>query len=157
MGFSSDNALVTNQIPMSIDFPQDDKEFFPMLTDVYKRLASATNSKEDGLYPLQESATFKQYFIVDNPQMTRNVYRKTFDLIKLNGGNIAGGATVNFPHGITGLLDTAIIYCGCVSTDPRYFSVMYPYIYLDAVNIVFVNPLGTAITKANAVCEYLKN
>ena len=154
---SSDNALVTNQLPVSIDFPREEDQFYPMLTDLYKRIAYSTNSKENALYYLQETATFKQYFTVDNPQKTRNVYRFTYDLVDLNGGNIAGGATVAFPHGITGISDTAIIYCGCVSTDPLYFSVMYPNVYLDSVNINFTNPLGTALTKANAVCEYLKN
>lgn len=158
MSFSSDNPLLSNQLEISIDFPPvEDKDFLNMLSLTYKRVADSMNTKEGALYLLQELATFKQYFTQGNPQINRNVYRKTFDLVNLNGGNIAGGATVNFPHGITGLSSAALIYAGCTSVDPKYFSVMYPNIYLDATNIWFVNPLGTVVTQCYAVCEYLKN
>lgn len=157
MTSTSDNPIQSNQLPISIEFPKVNKQFDEVLSLIYKRIADSVNTKEGALYLLQELATFKQYFIQGNPQLTRNVYRTTFDLVNLNGGNIAGGATVAFPHGITGLSSAALIYAGCTSTDPKYFTVVYPNVYLDAVNVNFINPLGTAITNCYVVAEYLKN
>lgn len=159
MSFSSDIPLQSNQLPISIEFPSpDDINFNDILSLTYKRIASSVNTKEGAFYLLNENATFKQYFTRNNPQINRNVYRKTFDLIQLNGGNIGAGATIAFPHGITGLFNCAITYVGCTSTNPYYFSLMnYPTIYLDSVNINFTNPTALILTQADAVCEYLKN
>jgi len=157
MAFSSDQPLVSNQLPISIEFPEEQPLFVDTLTQMYKRIADSVNRKEGSVYSIQENATFKQYPTAGNPQQFKNVYRKTFDLVNLNGGNIAGGATVNFAHGITGIVCGALIYAGCASTDPRYFTVVYPNIYLDATNVVFTNPLGSAVTQCYAVAEYLKN
>jgi len=161
MAFSSDIPLQSNQISRSIDFPAtEDPEFIDALTLDRKRIVDALNTKEGAFYLLNEIANFKQYYTQGNPQVNRNAYRKTFDMVNLNGGPIGGGATVTAPHGITGILDTAIIYAGCTSpADPNFnfFSVMYPYAYLTATNVVFVNPLGSIVTRCNLVAEYLKN
>lgn len=161
MSFSSDPPLQSNQISKSIDFPATDhKDFVDILTLDRKRIVDSLNTKEGALYLLYELANFKQYYTQGDPQTTRNSYRKTFDMVNLNGGPIGGGATVSKPHGITGILDTAIIYAGCTSPAApnfNFFSVMYPYAYLTATNVVFVNPLGAVVTRCNLVAEYLKN
>ena len=159
MSFSSDQALQVNQLPISIEFPKEQERFYEILTLWAKRVTNAVNSKEGGLYSLEELFDFKQYFTASNPNVFRNDYRKTFDLTGLNGGNIAGGATVSFPHNINGLFQGTLIYAGCTSVTPTYFSVMgQPTIYLDSVNINFTNPLpATALSSVIAVAEYLKN
>lgn len=158
MSFSSDQPLLSNQLPISIDFAENQAIFLDQLTLLYKRIADTVNKKEGSVYSIQENATFKQYPTADNPQQFKNVYRKTFDMIDLNGGNIAGGATVSFPHDITGLFAGTLIYAGCTSTDPRYFSIMGPNdVWLDATNVNFTNPLGTPLTHCYVVAEYLKN
>lgn len=159
MSFSSDPALLVNQLPISVEMPKDFEQFREIMSELYKRIANSTNTKEGALYSLQEFSNFKQYYTTTNTGVFRNVYRKVFDLVNLNGGNIGAGATVAFAHGITGLSETALIYAGCTSATPTYFSVMGPTdVWLDAVNINFTNPLGAvALTKVSAVCEYLKN
>lgn len=159
MSFNSDPALQSNQLPISIDFPQTDKkEFLDTLTLIYKRIANSVNTKEGAFYLLDELATFKQYFTLNNPQVNRNVYRKTFDLVSLNGGlPIAPAAVVSQPHNIVGLSSAALVYAGCTSNDPFYFTVVYPDIYLDATDIVFTNNSGNTITACYGVAEYLKN
>ncbi len=156
MAFSSDQPLVSNQLPISVDFPKEQELFLDIMTNTYKRIADAVNRKEGGVYSLQENATFKQYPTANDPQKTKNTYRKTFDMVSLNAGNIGGGATVSFPHNITGIVCGTMIFAGCASTDPRYFTVVYPDVYLDATNVVFTNPLGTAVTQCYVVAEYLK-
>jgi hypothetical protein len=161
LSFNSDPPLQTNQLSRSIDFPPVDKaEFLEVLTLDRKRIVDSVNTKEGALYLLNENASFKQYFTLDDPQTNRNGYRKTFDMVDLNGGPIAGLATVSQPHGITGLDSTIIIYAGVTSPAAgvfNYFSVMYPYAYLTPTNVVFVNPIGTVVTKCYLVAEYLKN
>lgn len=157
MSFSSDGALLINQLPLSQEFPEDDARFLETLTLWAKQVASAVNSKEGGLFSLQELFNSHQYFTQGNPNVFRNVYRKTFDLVDLNGGNIGAGATVAFPHNITGLLAATIVYAGCTSVTLTYFSVMgQPSVYLDAVNVNFTNPLGVALNSVLVVAEYLK-
>lgn len=158
MSSSSDPSLQVNQLPISIDFTQDDERFKDTLSLWAKRVANAVNTKEGSLYSLQEFFNFKLYYTVGDTQNFRNTYRKCFDLVDLNGGNIGPATTVAFPHGITGLFEGTLIYAGCTSVTPTYFSVMgQPTIYLDSVNINFTNPLPVALTAVLAVCEYLKN
>ena len=161
MAFSSDIPLQSNQLSKSIDYPPTDQEdFIDILTLDRKRIVDSLNTKEGALYLLNEIANFKQYFTINNPQVNRNAYRKTFDMVNLNGGPIGGGATVTAPHNITGISSAVMIYAGVTSAaDPNfnYFSVMYPYAYLTPTNVVFVNPLGSVVTNCYLVAEYLKN
>src|SRR5512143_3887712 len=119
MSFTSDNPLQTNQLPISMEFPEVlDAEFKNTLEDNLKRVSNVVNSKVGGLYTLQEVATFRQYFKYDAapaggnpvPQQFRSIYRKVFDMVRLNGLNIGAGATVNFPHNITGIAAATWIY-----------------------------------------------
>jgi hypothetical protein len=159
MSSPTDFTLIANQLPISQEFPKDQDRFLETLTLWEKRVANAVNSKEGGLYSLQEIFSFKQYFTLNNPGVFRNVYRKCFDMVDLNAGPIAGGATVAFPHGIVGLFESGDIKADCTSATPTYFSVMgQPTVYLDAVNVNFTNPLpATALTKVVVIAEYLKN
>jgi len=158
LSFSSDNASLVNQLPLSIDFPKDQEKFLQILTDTYKRIANAVNTKEGGLFPLMELFNSEQFFTPQNPQQFRNVYRKVFDVVALNNGPVAGGATVAFPHGISGLKEATFIYASCTSATPQFFTVVYPDAFLDATNLNFTNPLGsTALNAVYFVAEYVKN
>lgn len=158
MSFSSDSAGVSNQILGTINLPEvDNKELFEdRLEELLKRMAEIINTKEGGLYTINEVLAFKQVFKTDDPLSFRNVYRKSFDLVDLNGGNIASGVTVNFPHGITNISDAFLVYVSCVSTAPEYFTAVYSDVYLDATDIYFTNPSGSAVSSAIAVAEYTK-
>lgn len=163
MSFSSDKPLQANQLPISIEFPEPtEKNFTEVLSLTYKRIADNVSKKEGSLYYLQEQANFKQYFgqvpgtTTNSPQNFRNGYRSVYDLVALNSGNIGPGL-ITQPHGITGLAFGTLIYAGCTSTTPQYFSVMYPYLWLDAVNINFNNTTGQILTGCIVVAEYLKN
>lgn len=158
MSSSSDNALTVNQLPISYDLPKEPERFHETLQLWVKRATNTVNTKTGGLFSLQELYNSNQYYIINDTGSFRNVYRKVFDLVNLNSGNIPASATVAFPHGITGLFNTSIIYAGCTSVTPTYFSVMgQPTVYLDAVNINFTNPIATDLSQVSVVCEYLKN
>ena len=93
MTFSSDNALSTNQLPISLDINPDDKDFENILLLYLRRVANSVNTKESGRFLLQENASFEQWYQIGNPQQNRNGYRITVDLVFLNGGNIPIGTT----------------------------------------------------------------
>jgi hypothetical protein len=158
VSFSSDQPLLTNQLPISIDFPKDQERFLEEIELFSKRVSNVVNTKIGGLFSSQEFANSSLYN-VSTTTVSSNVYRKCFDLTVLNGGNILAGATVNFPHNIVGIARATLIYAGCTSTVPEFFSVMgYPTIYLTTTDIFFTNPLAaTDLTSVLAVCEYLKN
>jgi len=166
MTFSSDPAFQSNQLPISIQFPKDNEEdFFEILDLTYKRIANAVNSKEGGLYQPLELASFTQFFTPNNPQKNRSVYRQLYDMVALNGGNIAAGATATFAHNITGLVACTRIYGTATTVTPTYLPLPYSAIvlnqqieiYLTATNVVLVNGAGqAALSQAYVIAEYVK-
>lgn len=84
MTFSSDQSLNTNQLPVSLNVNPEEADFQSILVLYLRRIANAVNTKQSGLYLLQETATFSQIF-GKTPQQNRNTYRTTFDLVALNG------------------------------------------------------------------------
>lgn len=160
---SSDQAILANQLPISVEIDREE-DIYDILSQLYKRIANAVNNKEGSLYSLQEIYSFNQLLSTLNSSTNsvstnnRNIYRKTFDVVALNGGPIGGGATVTFAHNITGLFESWMIYANCTSATPQYFTVVYPDAFLDNTNLNFTNPLpATAINKCKLVAEYLKN
>ena len=90
---SSDNPLNTNQLPISLDINPQERDFENILLLYLRRVANAVNTKESGLFLLQENASFEQWYQTTNPGQNRNGYRITADLVNLNGGNIPTGTT----------------------------------------------------------------
>ncbi len=142
---------------LSMDFPEDPKEFRNEFILWAKRVTDAVNRKEGSVFSLAESASFKQYPNANNPQEFNNVYRKTFDLVSLNGGvPIPPGGPLIFPTGITGMTQVAQSYVGVTDTMGNMFSIQYPDLNFNGTNIEFTNPSPNALTKAIAVVDYLK-
>ena len=79
MSFSSDNAALQAQLPLSIDVPKEGEEFNEWFNGVYQKIAASVNNKEGGLYVPEEKITSQQYFDVDNPQKNKSVYRMSID------------------------------------------------------------------------------
>lgn len=159
MSFSSDNPAITNQLPQTINFPDmDDKELFvEYLEDKLKEISDTVNQKDGGLYTLEETASSQQYYDRDDPQCFKNVYRKVFDLIELTGDDIGPGDTVGFPHEFNSITGSAQIYANCSSNDGKYFTLVYPDVYLDDLNINFVNPTTDTLNQADVIANILKN
>lgn len=164
--FSSDQPLIANALPISVEFPRDQESFINIIDLLYKRIANSVNSKESALYLLQELATFKLYFTSNDPMVFRNVYRKTFDMVNLNGGNIAAGATVSFPHNITGIVACTFIFGTATTSDAPVRYVPLPYvsqvaaeniqIYLTPTNVILING-NSILTQAYITAEFVKN
>ncbi len=157
MTLPSDPSLQINQIPISLEIPRNYEEFREIASLLFKRIIDAVNKKTGSLYYLQELGNFQSFFTPGEPFVFADAYRATFDLIDLNNGDIAGGASVSFAHNIVGFLRGTLIYATATATDTTSFTVVYPDAYMDATNIYFTNPLpGTALISCIMVCEYCK-
>jgi hypothetical protein len=167
MTLSSNQPLNTNQLPISLDVDPQEKEFENILLLYLRRVASAVNTKENGLFLLQETANFEQWYQIGNPQQNRNGYRTTVDLVNLNGGNIPTGSTSivlsssTQPMNITGYLYPVQGFGGAVDTNGLSYFLNDPSIYIRYQNstntIVIQNNSGNALTWCVWVMEYLKN
>lgn len=167
MTFSSDNPLNTNQLPVSLDVNPNEKGFQDILILYLRRVANAVNTKESGLFLLQENANFEQWYQTANPQQNRNAYRTTADLVLLNGGNIPVGATnlvlstTTQPVKINGYLYPVQGFGGAVDTGGLSYFLNDPSIYVRYQNstntIIIQNNSGNALTWCVWVMEYLKN
>lgn len=162
--FSSDQPLVANQLPISVEFPRDQQEFINTISLLYKRIANAVNTKEGALYLPQELATFQLYFTPNDPQRLRNVYRKTIDF-----GSLPNTAAKAVPHGITfnSNFSTTRIYGS--ATDPvNLVYIPLPFadptpannisLFLDSTNVyVTAGSNRSNFTRCTVVIEYVKN
>lgn len=169
MGFSSDQPLLSNQLPISVQLADDNEEM--VLDDVvetlellYKRIANAVNTKEGALYVPQEVATFQSYFTAGNPQVFRNVYRKTIDF-----GALPNAGLKSVPHGITftSACSSTRIYGS--ATDPvNLIYIPLPFssptlnqnikLTVDATNVNITTAIDySAFTRCTIVIEFTKN
>ena len=163
--FGSDQPLITNQLPTSFDIPEDEKEWKETMVTMVKRINIVVNTKEGALFIPQEIANFNSWFTVGDTQKFRNGYRKTFDMVALNGGNITPGSTASFPHGITGITTATFIFGTATTNDVPVKYIPLPYvsqvnaervqIYITPTNVVLANGTLT-LTQAYITCEYLK-
>ena len=162
--FSSDNALVANQLPISVDFPADQRNFLDAITLLYKRIASAVNTKEGALYLPQELATFQQYFTPSDPQRLRAVYRKVVDF-----GALPNTGAKAVAHGISFTSDFSTTRIYASATDPvNLIYVPIPFadvtpansisLFLDGTNIYITTGINRSnFTRCTVVIEYVKN
>lgn len=166
MTFSSDIPLNTNQLPISLDVNPGEENFYPILLLYLRRIANAVNTKESGLFLLQENANFEQWF-GQTPQQNRSAYRTTFDLVDLNGGVIPNGTTslvltsTTQPPLINGYLYPIQGFGGAVDSTGLSYFINDPDLYIrynDSTNtIVIQNNTGNDLDQCYWCMEYLKN
>lgn len=178
MTFSSDNPLNTNQLPISLDVNPDEKDFGSILLLYLRRIANAVNTKESGLFLLQETAPFEQWFQIGSPGQNRNAYRLTIDLVYLNDQinsipTIPIGSTplilnadplmppVTEPLPVEGYLYPVQGFGGAVDTAGTSYFLNDPDVYVryngSTNTITITNNTGNALTWCVFVMEYLKN
>jgi hypothetical protein len=167
MTISSNPSLNTNQLPISLDVNPEDQEFGNILLLYLRRVASAVNTKESGFFLLQETASFEQWYQLNNPQQNRNGYRTTIDLVALNGTSIPIGTTnlvlssITQPQSIDGYLYPVQGFGGAIDTPGLSYFLNDPLIYVrfnsSTQTITIQNNSGSALTSCIYVLEYLKN
>ncbi len=166
MTISSDPSLNTNQLPISLDVNPEEEGYQSTLLLYLRRVANAVNTKASGLFLLQETANFEQWFTA-TPQQNRNAYRTTFDLVALKGGNIPVGTTnlvlttSTQPKIITGYLYPVEGFGASIDTGGLSYFLNDPQIYVryqgSTNTIIIQNNTGNAMTWCVWAMEYLKN
>lgn len=115
MSFSSDDSSLQNQLPLSIELPEEGKEFRQGINNLYQRIASNVNNKTGGLYVPQEKTNGEQYFSATNTQKYRNVYRMVVDF-----GALPNAGSKSVQHDIPGWGKDFRLTCAYgASTDPE--------------------------------------
>lgn len=97
MSFSSDVPGLQNQLSVSIELPSDLEGLREAVNDLYQDIASTVNTKEGALFVPIEKLTSGQYFIANNPQKNRAVYRMVVDF-----GTLPNTGTTSIAHNISG-------------------------------------------------------
>lgn len=164
-GFAPANTQ-SSYLPPEFDLPVELERFQDFISKRERLTASILNIKTNGNFNLVELLTAEQWFSVQtNPQKARYSFRKVFDMVALNGGNIGAGATATFAHGITGITIPSRIFGTATTTAPRYLPLPYASatanlnieIYADATNVTVINGAGQpALTQCYITLEYLK-
>lgn len=144
-------------------YPKDESQLLIKLTDLHTSVAYAVNVREISLYQdTQEALTGQQWSIPGDNTKKRLTFRKAFYF-----GAIATGATLNIPHGISGLVECTAFKGACVTDVVDYRPI--PFVSTVAVNqqisirvvganIEIVNGAGAPnITSGKVVIEYFKN
>ena len=165
MGFSSDQPLLTNQVVTSVNLPSvEDQELFnDRLEARLSKMADIVNTKEGALYSLKEQATFQQYYVVGDPQATRNVYRRV-----INFGALPDTDSKPIAHGVTFSTDSRLTRLYGAATDPDAISFLpLPFasptaadniqLEVDGTNVIITTGSDrTAYTNVSVVLEYTK-
>lgn len=95
MGLSSDQSLQSNQLPISLEIPEEPKKMREFLQEQIKRISSVVNTKEGALYIPIEQASFNKYFTKGDPQTFRDGYRMVVDF-----GALPAAGSKSVPHNI---------------------------------------------------------
>ena len=158
MSFSNDIPGISNQLPINVNLPPFSHEriFLDKLEDALNQITETLNSKEGGLYSLKEVFSFEQFYKQGDVGATRNSYRKVLDFVNLNAANISASASINFAHGISSVEESSGIYAHCTAENGYRFTVVYPYVYCDASNAYFTNPVAFNLTQCDIILNILK-
>lgn len=97
MSYTNDKPAMESQLPLTVEYPEEDKAFKEKLYVVNQRTASSVNTKIGGLYVPEEKTTGAQYYDSSNPQKNKNVYRMTVKF-----GALPNATTKSVPHNIPG-------------------------------------------------------
>lgn len=153
MSFSSDQPQITNQISQTINL--DKENLHEQVQDLLRDFAESSNSKELGKYILEEKGTGGKWYAKEGTQ-ERNVYRKTLDLVALNGDSIDGSESVEYDHNIDEIQGSAGIYAHCTSVDGLFFTAVWPDVRLTTTRVAFTNPHTEALSQVDVVANLLK-
>lgn len=173
MSFSSDPSSNVNQLPISIEIPGDLVQMQEILSILLRKITQVVNTKEGGLYTLQEQINFQQYFTEGNPQQFRTVYRTV-----VNFGTLPNAGSKSVPHGIQGIdpgggNPSTFSFTHIYATASRQQAgnekfIPIPYVSLTEVNEISISVDSTNVTISTSVdytdytvcyvvLEYLKN
>lgn len=158
MSFSSDIPGLQNQLPVSIELPEDPKQFRYRINDLYQKIASSVNLKEGALYVPEEKINGAQYFDANNPQKNKAVYRMVVDF-----GPLPNTGTTSIAHNIAGWdANFRLTRAYGAATDPVGLeAVPIPndgiFLSINSTDVIVTTTANfSAFTETTIVIEYTK-
>lgn len=161
MTFNPTNSLAP-YLQTSVFFPDDFDAFRLKFLSLYRDIANIVNTRQIGVYDLQEFLTGESWFTTGDPQKKRQPYRKVFEI-----GAIATGATSTTAHSLTNITAFTHIYGTCITDVVDFRPIPYASatavnlqieLKVDATNITIINGAAAPnITSAIVVLDYLLN
>lgn len=158
MSFSSDIPGLQNQLTVSIELPNDLEGLRSAINDLYQDIASNMNNKEGALYIPVEKISSGQYFLANNPQSFRAVYRMVVDF-----GVLPNAGTKDVPHGIVGWnANFRLVRAYGAATDPIALNALpIPndgiFLKNNATNVTVTTTADfSAYTESTIVLEFTK-
>lgn len=168
MSFSNISGF-NNFVPNDLIIPDDPVTQELVLTDYFRYIVNALNSKEIAIYDEQEIATGGVWFNSTNREVPRYAFRTVIDF-----GTLPNAGTTSVAHNITTTQNTVFTRIYAVSTDPAASTtnraVPIPYVNMAApadgieidvdatnVNITTTTANWINFTNTYVVLEYLQN
>lgn len=167
MSSSSFTGNPNNILPTNYIIPENLEQKDIKLRQYLNDIASATNTKDSGLYDAIETITGQQFLPTFSTQTQANAtYRTVFRKV-IDFGALPNTATKSVAHGITfgSTLSATKIYGA--ATDPATLWIPLPYasptlannieLNLDATNVnVITGSNRTNFTRCFIILEYIK-
>ena len=145
-------------IATKASFSQDDKELVRNLYSKINELVYIINTKGTALYTESELFTSKQWYVGQDPNQPKQIYRKSYEI-----GALPNTGTINIPHGLA--LDTnwdfITISVGTAKSTllTQWIPITNPdiSIMIDAVNINVTTTTNLATyINTRIILEYTK-
>lgn len=159
-------------LPVEFDITSNDQLFRELIAKRERLTATLLNIKENAQYETIELLTGQQWFTNNTTGATRTsyVFRLTFDLVALNGGNIGPGTTtltlssstqppsINIPNSIQ-----PVHGFGAANNGTNFYFINDPLVYVrtnvwssGSQQVIITNNSGSPLTQAVWVFEYIK-
>jgi len=164
---SSFNGNPNNLLPQTYIIPEDEEEKDLKIRQYLNDIATATNTKDSGIYDAVETITGQSFLPLFSTQTGANAtYRTVFRKV-IDFGALPNTTTKSVAHGITfGSTFSATKIYGA-STNPGTSWIPLPYasptaannieLNLDATNVnVITGSNRTAYTRTFIIVEYIK-
>lgn len=164
---SSFTGNPNNLLPQTYVIPEDPSEKDVKLSQYLNDIATATNTKDSGIYDAIETITGQSFLPTFSNQTGSNVNYRTVFRLTIDFGSLPNTGTKSVAHGLTigSTWSVTKLYGG--ATNPSTSFIPLPYasptlannieLNMDATNVnVITGSNRTAYTRSFIIVEYIK-
>lgn len=164
---SNFDGNANNLLPQTYIIPDDPSEKDVKIRQYFNELATATNTKDSGIYDSTETITGQSFLPIFSTQTAANVtYRTVFRKV-INFGALPNTTTKSVAHNITFGNTFSVTKMYAASTNPGNSWIPIPYASSTAANNIELNfdstnvnittgSNRTSFTRTFVVVEYIK-
>ena len=164
---SSFSGNENNLLPTTFIIPEDESERNLMLNQYLNNIATATNSKDSGLYDAVETITGQSFLPTFSTDTGANATYRTVFRVVIDFGTLPNTTTKSVAHNLTLGSTWSVTKIYGAATDPSTSFIPLPYasptltnnieLNMDATNVnVTTGSDRTAYTRCFIIIEYIK-